>query len=125
MKSFELSLDGGRLESPPPTPEPEFLCGECLWSRKRIGAIADALVMRRVTLFPFLPNPLVSVCSGSGFDGCECHDERSSEVRAYSEPITKPGAYLREILFLCETCRMRLEASREIEILTQRTVSTP
>jgi len=117
MEPIDLSLSGGRLGSPGLTPGPEFSCGEHLWSSNRLGAIADTSVMQRVTLFPHLPDPLDSVCSGSGFHECECYNDQRCQVRAYSRPITQPGPFLREILLLCESCRERLQANGEIEIV--------
>jgi len=73
--------------------------------------------MEQVTLFPYVPYPLTCICSGSGYVECECYKGEFCQVGAYSEPITKPGPYLREILLLCESCRKRLEANREIEIV--------
>jgi hypothetical protein len=74
--------------------------------------------MEQLTCFPYhLDDP----CSGSGYEGCEGYNDKPCEVKAYSKPITKLGRYLREIWLLCETCRKRLEADGEIEILTSPT----
>ncbi len=73
-----------------------------------------------LTLFRYLkPNPFESYfCSGSGDPDCECYEEdKGAKVGAYCKPITRPGRYLREILFLCDSCRKRLEGAREIKIV--------
>jgi hypothetical protein len=72
---------------------------------------------REVTLFPYLPYPLDTLCSGSGFYECECYEDKPAQVGAYAKPITRPGPYLREILLLCDSCRQRLEASGDIKVL--------
>lgn len=74
---------------------------------------------RQLTLFPYLDaNPFDSeFCSGSGYHECECYEEGRARVGVYCEPITQPGPYLREVLFLCESCRNRFQANGEIRIV--------
>ena len=115
MRHIDLSLSGGRLGSPGPTPTPEHSCGEQLWPSKGLGDLADRVVMEQLTRFPF-PYPLDDPCSGSGDERCEGYNDKLCNRTAYSKPITKFGRYLREIWVLCETCRNRLEANREIKI---------